>query len=110
MENKEIITDEMFAAVIDGVATPEERRLVYKAIEGDQELREDFNSCIYLKVFAEEIENDFKSRHAADNALEFDPGISTTDTGTTTDITGSIIRNVPLSIVDLVYDNQSDEN
>ncbi|MDR3260959.1 MAG: hypothetical protein LBT78_03905 [Tannerella sp.] len=105
MENSNIITDEMFAAVIDGVATPEERRLIYKAIEGDPELREAFNSCIYIKVFEEEIENDFKMCHAADQAPAFDPDICAIDTETETDLTVSKIRRLSLSIDDLVRDS-----
>ncbi|MDR3142276.1 MAG: hypothetical protein LBU37_11220 [Tannerellaceae bacterium] len=50
----------MFADVIDGVATHEERRLVYDAIEEDDELRQAFNDCMYLKVFKEEIGTDFQ--------------------------------------------------
>jgi hypothetical protein len=72
MTNGNMISDEMFADVIDGVATREVRRLVYKAIEGDEELRQAFNHCMYLKVFEEEIENDFRARHS-DIILELKP-------------------------------------
>ncbi|MDR1182915.1 MAG: hypothetical protein LBL13_13155 [Bacteroidales bacterium] len=60
MANENIISDKMFTNVIDGVATHEERRLVYDAIEEDDELRQAFNDCMYLKVFREEIETDFR--------------------------------------------------
>jgi tellurite resistance protein len=76
MTSKNIITDEMLAAVIDGVATPEERRLVYKVIEGDEELREAFNHCMYGKVFEEEIERDFNARYA-DVVIELAPVVET---------------------------------
>jgi hypothetical protein len=73
-----MISDEMFAAVIDGAATPEVRRLVYKAIEGDEKLRQAFNDCIYLKIFEEEIEADFNARHP-DAANELGMAIKATD-------------------------------
>jgi hypothetical protein len=73
-----MISDEMFAAVIDGAATPEERRLVYNAIEGDEKLRQAFNDSIYLKIFGEEIEADFNARHP-DAANELSMAIETTD-------------------------------
>jgi hypothetical protein len=63
MMKENTISDEMFSGVIDRTATPEERRLVYDAIEKDPELREAFNDQIYLKVFEEEIEADFRERH-----------------------------------------------
>ena len=64
MTNNGIISEEVFASVIDGVATAEERRLVYKAIENDNELKQKFNECMYAKAFEEEIENDFQTRYA----------------------------------------------
>ncbi|MDR1633300.1 MAG: hypothetical protein LBR97_10615 [Dysgonamonadaceae bacterium] len=64
MKKNNTIEDEMFAAVIDGVATNEERRLIYNAIEGSEELRQKFNECMYAKQFEEEIENDFQVRYA----------------------------------------------
>ena len=64
MTNRDIVLDEMFASVIDGVATQEERRLVYEIIEKDDELKQAFMDCMYLKVFEEEIEADFQKRYA----------------------------------------------
>jgi hypothetical protein len=72
MENKNIISDEMLASVVDGVATREIRRLVFDAIEGDEELRQVFNHCMYMKVFDEEIENDFRADNA-DLIVELEP-------------------------------------
>jgi hypothetical protein len=69
-----MISETMFAAVIDGAATNEERRLVYKAIESDKELRQMFEHCMYTKIFENEIENDFRTRHA-DITFELEPEV-----------------------------------
>ena len=53
MENKNMISEEMIASVVDGVATRKIRRLVYEAIESDEELRQLFNDYMYMKVFEE---------------------------------------------------------
>ncbi|MDR2384264.1 MAG: hypothetical protein LBD80_01185 [Tannerella sp.] len=79
MENKNMISEEMIASVINGVATCEIRRLVYNAIESDEELRQVFNCCIYMKVFDEEIENDFHAMHP-DLIIEIEPAVETEDT------------------------------
>ncbi|MDR0371737.1 MAG: hypothetical protein LBH80_07815 [Prevotellaceae bacterium] len=64
MTNNNIIPEELFAAVIDGVATSQERQSVYTAIKGDDELREMFDELIYAKIFEEEIESNFQMRYA----------------------------------------------
>jgi hypothetical protein len=95
-----MISEEMFAAVIDGAATREERRLVYKAIEGDDELRQTFNDCMYLKVFEDEIESDFKARHAG-AMPELEPAAETQDSA------ASMYNRIRLSINDLVSDSET---
>jgi hypothetical protein len=64
MTKKSKISNEMLADTIDGVATREISQLVYKAIEEDEDLRQAFNYCMFMKIFEEEIENDFREHNA----------------------------------------------
>jgi hypothetical protein len=65
MTNNNIISDEMIAAVIDGTATGEERRSVYKLIERDEKMQSMFKRCIFVKIFENEIENEFREQYAS---------------------------------------------
>ena len=102
MTNNSIIPEEIFASVIDGVATAEERRLVYKAIENDNELKEKFNECMYVKVFEKEIEDDFQTRYAGQSfELELEPE------QTEKPEQKSLFNNIFLSIDNLTIDSDS---
>jgi hypothetical protein len=68
------ISDEVFAAVIDGVATSKERRFVYMATKDNDELKQMFNELLYAKMFEKEIETDFQTRYAGRTfELGFEP-------------------------------------
>jgi len=99
MTNKSLISEEVFASVIDGTATAEERRLVYDAIENDNELKQKFNECMYTKVFENEIENDFHTRYTGQSfELELEPNKPEQTT---------LFNNIFLSIDNLTVDSDN---